>query len=68
MLDFAPGALHGQEHIRAGVAIGHGENVEGIDARLVVAQPQQAGLHQPLQTLPVHIEQFLGSILRFGSH
>jgi hypothetical protein len=61
------GTLHSEEHVGARVTIGHGENVEGVDARLVIAQPQQAGFHQPLQALSIFIQQFVSSICGLGS-
>ena len=38
--------LHGQQHVGAGVAIGHGENVERVDDIVVRVEPTQAGVEQ----------------------
>ena len=42
------GGVHGHEHVSAGVTIGHGEDVEGIDGLVVGLQPGQrrAALHR----------------------
>jgi hypothetical protein len=65
MLDLVPSALHGKQHVGAGVAIGHRENVEGVDGELMIPQPGQAGLDQPLQALTVNLKQFFSSAVRF---
>lgn len=65
MLDLVPGTLHGKQHVGAGVAVWHGEDVEGVDGKLMIPQPGQAGLDQPLQALTVNLKQFFSSAVRF---
>ena len=43
---------------------GTGKTLRALMSGLMITEPEQAGLHQPLQALPIDVEQFLGS---FGS-
>ena len=56
MFDLVPRALHGEQHVGAGVAIGHGEDIEGVDGELMILQPGQAGLDQPLESLSIDLQ------------
>jgi hypothetical protein len=50
----------GQGHVGAGVAIGHGIDIEPVDVRLVQAQPITKALH--------HRTQLVGAQYRQGGH
>jgi hypothetical protein len=57
--------LHRQRHVGAGVAVGDGENVQGVDQRLVGAQPGQPRHdkfleHQSVNRLVAQVMQVFG--------
>ena len=59
VLDFIVGRLHGEEHVRAGIAVGDGKDVQGVDNFVVGTQPGQTGLGQALEKASVQ-NQFVG--------
>ena len=52
-VDLIIGRLHGQDHVRARIAIRDRENVQGVDRLLVGSQPGQPGFDQFFERLPV---------------
>jgi len=54
--DLRVGALHGQQHVDSGIAIGHGEDVELVHNLVVLLQPGHAGQEQLLELAAIQSE------------
>lgn len=56
-MSFPHRGLHGEEHIGARVAVGHGKDIQGIDIRRVAFEPERARAKDPFQFRTIYLSK-----------
>ena len=65
---FLPGRLHGEQHIGAGVTVGYGEDVEGVDALVMLRQTAIPGFQQQAEIGPIQTGHIGARRVFVGQH
>jgi hypothetical protein len=64
---FIHGCPHGQEHVDAGVTIGHGEDVKRVNRLCAALQPQGTGAEHGFKFMPIAIGNIIQNRAPFDS-